>query len=146
MVDTLPPIGSDITATMGGMPPLAATFGTGSNIDKASQDFEAMFATQLLQPMFETVNVDPTFGGGHGEEMMRSFLLQEYGKIIAKTGKLGIGTQVKKEMLRAQEAASARNAGVPVRGDAAARAANNAYANAGAQIENNEGEAHVSVQ
>jgi len=55
-----------------------------AKIDKTAQDFEAMFATQMLQPMFETVQVDGTFGGGHGEEVMRSFMMQEYGKIIAK--------------------------------------------------------------
>jgi flagellar protein FlgJ len=79
--------------------------GTG-NIDKTAENFEAMFATQLLQPMFETVNVDPTFGGGNGEQIMRSFVLQEYGKLIAKSGKLGIASQVKSEMLRAQEGSS----------------------------------------
>ncbi|MDR3449338.1 MAG: rod-binding protein [Alphaproteobacteria bacterium] len=74
-----------------------------AQIDKTSQDFEAMFATQLLQPMFEGIGVDPTFGGGHGEEVMKSFMLQEYGKLVAKSGKLGIASHVKAEMLRAQE-------------------------------------------
>ena len=50
------------------------------SIDKTSKDFESMFLTQMLQPMFEGLGVDPTFGGGHGEEVMRSFLVQEYGK------------------------------------------------------------------
>lgn len=76
-----------------------------AKITQSAQDFEAMFATQMLQPMFETVEVDKTFGGGHGEEVMRSFMMQEYGKTIAKSGKLGIASQVKAEMLRIQEQA-----------------------------------------
>jgi len=76
-----------------------------ARIEKTSQDFEAMFATEMLRPMFEGIDVDSTFGGGHGEEAMRSFMLQEYGKIIAKTGKLGVGSQVKAEMIRLQEGA-----------------------------------------
>jgi Rod binding domain-containing protein len=96
-------------ATLGGAPmALSMKMGPGADIDKTAQDFEAMFATQLLQPMFETVSVDPVFGGGHGEEIMRSFMLQEYGKIIAKTGKLGIAKEVRAEMLKAQEGAGAR--------------------------------------
>ena len=94
----------------GTLPALAARMGATASVDQAAQEFEAMFATQLLQPMFATVKVGETFGGGHGEEVMRSFMVQEYGKVIAKTGMLGIAAQVKTEMLRAQEAARARGA------------------------------------
>ncbi len=104
MTDAVLPAG-DTSMTYSALSSLSARMTAPANIDGAAQDFEAMFATQLLQPMFETIPVDPAFGGGHGEEVMRSFLLQEYGKIIAKTGKLGIAPQVKAEMLRAQEAA-----------------------------------------
>jgi|GEM_PF-403572 Rod binding domain-containing protein len=103
MTDALSSLG-DMT-TISTLPTLSAGMGTDSNVDKAAQDFEAMFATQLLQPMFDTVHVNDTFGGGHGEEVMRSFLLQEYGKMIARTGRLGIAAPVKAEMLRAQESA-----------------------------------------
>jgi len=111
MVDTLPPIADAATALNSA--PILPRLGMNTNVDKAAEDFEAMFATQLLQPMFDGISVDPTFGGGHGEEVMRSFLLQEYGKIIAKTGRLGIASQVKSEMLRAQETARARGTTSP---------------------------------
>jgi Rod binding domain-containing protein len=74
----------------------------GGDIDKTANNFESMFAAQLLQPMFEGIGVDPVFGGGHGEEIMRSFLVEQYGKIIGKKGLLGISTAVKTEMIRAQ--------------------------------------------
>ncbi len=74
-----------------------------ANIDKTSKDFESMFMTQMLQPMFEGIGVDPTFGGGHGEEIMRTFLVQEYGKIASQSGKLGIAAAVKNEMIKSQE-------------------------------------------
>lgn len=73
-------------------------------IDKNSKDFESMFMTQMLQPMFEGVGVDPVFGGGHGEEVMRSFLIQEYGKAMAANAHLGIADAVKKAMIKAQDA------------------------------------------
>ncbi|HEU0117845.1 MAG TPA: rod-binding protein, partial [Alphaproteobacteria bacterium] len=44
----------------------------------------------------------PVFGGGHGEQVMRSFLVQEYGKIASKGGHLGIAAAVKNEMIKAQ--------------------------------------------
>ncbi len=119
MTDALPSI-ADTALTMNPTPFLSAKIGSSMNIDKTAQDFESLFATQMLQPMFETVGVDASFGGGHGEEVMRSFLVQEYGKIIAKSGKLGIASQVKAEMLRAQEGENAR-------GTASLRTTSNAY-------------------
>ena len=138
MADSILPLG-DMTTTMnalGASPAsLSAALGN-SNIDKTAQDFEAMFATQMLQPMFEGIQVDPNFGGGHGEEVMRSFLLQEYGKMLAKGGRLGIAAQVKSEMLRAQEGANARKSAPPN-----LQSAQTAYAAATTQ-----GAANVSVQ
>jgi Rod binding domain-containing protein len=71
-------------------------------IGKAAEDFEGMFMTQMLQPMFDTIDVDPNFGGGHGEQVMRSFLTQEYGKLIAKNSNFGITSAVKNQMLKMQ--------------------------------------------
>jgi flagellar protein FlgJ len=107
-MDALQNIG-DLALSQATAPRLAGKLASGGNIDKAASDFEGMFMTQMLQPMFEGVAVDPLFGGGHGEEMMRSFLVQEYGKIIAKNGHFGIAAAVKDEMIRAQEIAQTVN-------------------------------------
>lgn len=71
-------------------------------IDKAAKDFESMFMAQMLQPMFEGVEVDGMFGGGHGEEIMRGFLVQEYGKAVAQGSHFGLSDAIKDEMIRAQ--------------------------------------------
>ncbi|MFY9287366.1 MAG: rod-binding protein [Alphaproteobacteria bacterium] len=76
-----------------------------AQIDKASKEFESMFMTQMLQPMFDSMEVNPVFGGGNGERIMRSFLVQEYGKIASKNSHFGIADAVKAEMIRAQDAA-----------------------------------------
>lgn len=72
-------------------------------IDRKSKEFEGVFMAQMLQPMFEGLKVDPLFGGGHGEEVMRSFLIQEYGKAMAASGTFGIAAAVKNAMIRSQE-------------------------------------------
>jgi Rod binding domain-containing protein len=144
MTDSILPLG-DVTTTMNALAApsplsLSGKMATNGNIDKAAQDFEAMFATQMLQPMFEGIQVDPVFGGGHGEEVMRSFMLQEYGKMIAKSGRLGIASQVKAEMIRAQEGANAR-ASLTSGQNVYASAGQNAYSGAATQ-----GASNVSVQ
>ena len=76
-------------------------------VERAAEEFEAVFLAQMLEHMFEGIRADGPFGGGHAEEMYRSFMLQEYGKAMAKGGGVGIADMVKREMLRAQEGAAA---------------------------------------
>ena len=48
--------------------------------------------------------ISKPFGGGNGERIWRSFLIEEYGDLIAKTGGIGIADAVERQLLRAQEA------------------------------------------
>lgn len=69
---------------------------------KAGQDFEAFFLSQAFENMFAGVAADPLFGGGNGESVYRSLLLQEYSKVAAQSGTTGIGDEVTREILRMQ--------------------------------------------
>lgn len=70
---------------------------------QAAEQFESAFITQMLSHMFEGVGNDNAFGGGKGEEVFKSFLLDEYGKSVSRAGGFGIADAVQKEMLRMQE-------------------------------------------
>jgi len=72
---------------------------------EAAEKFEAMFIGQMLQPMFNTVEVDETFGGGEAEEMWRGMMVEEMAKQVAAQGGVGIAPIVQKEMMRLQEVA-----------------------------------------
>jgi Rod binding domain-containing protein len=71
---------------------------------EAAVSFESEFLSQMLGYMWEGVEPDETFGGGQGEEVFRSLLVNEYGKAIARSGGLGIAAAVRREILKAQEA------------------------------------------
>lgn len=71
---------------------------------EAAQDFEAFFVTHAFEDMFAGITDDPMFGGGEAENMFRSFLLQEYGKTVAKAGGIGISDMVQRQLLELQEA------------------------------------------
>jgi hypothetical protein len=73
-----------------------------AKLHKSATDFEAMFIGQMLTEMWSGVEVDPTFGGGHGEEMFRGMMTTEYGKMFQRKGGIGIATRVEKELLHAQ--------------------------------------------
>ena len=73
-------------------------------------DFEAMFLNSMLQPMFNGVNEGP-FSGGQGASVWRSFLTDEYSKIIVKNGGVGIADHVYRSLLAQQEVRSAHATG-----------------------------------
>lgn len=70
---------------------------------EAAESFEAIFISQMLAPMFESLPSDGPFGGGHAEKIFRSMQVEELGKAIAGSGGLGIADSVMREILKAQE-------------------------------------------
>ena len=71
-------------------------------IKETAQDFEAVFLSEMIKPMFEGIEVDETFGGGKGEEIFRGMMLTEVGKEIAKKNITGIQTQVMNKLIEMQ--------------------------------------------
>ncbi len=73
---------------------------------QAVQDFEAFFISQTFEQMYATVPVNETFGGGNAEKIFRSMMIDEYGKMTAKSGGIGLTDQIMTQILRQQEAAA----------------------------------------
>lgn len=73
-----------------------------SRIEESAKEFEAMFMTEMLRPMFEDLKPNEMFGGGKGEEIFQSMMLDEYGKNMAATGTLGIADLVKQQLIEMQ--------------------------------------------
>jgi Rod binding domain-containing protein len=74
--------------------------------DRVSRDFEAMFLSNMLQPVFAGIKSSKGFfGGGHAEDTFQSMLVDEYGKVMAKAGGVGIAKMVRDQILKLQEVA-----------------------------------------
>lgn len=103
------PLGQDMTGLIAqaraqGGPAIKP--GSVKNIEQArktAQEFEAFFLSQMFQHMFAGIGTDSMFGGGQGEEMWRSMLVDQYGKEVAAKGGVGIADQVMKALLQTQE-------------------------------------------
>lgn len=67
---------------------------------KVSQDFEGLFIGMMVKSMHETVGKDKLTGGGHGEDVYRSMLDQEYVAAAVKRGGFGLAKQIEKEIVR----------------------------------------------
>lgn len=75
-------------------------------VEETANEFEAVFVTEMMKPMFEGLETDGTFGGGKGEEIFRGMMLEQYGKQVVKNGGFGIADHVKEQLLRLQENAA----------------------------------------
>jgi Rod binding domain-containing protein len=71
--------------------------------EKASKDYETVFISQFISSMFSGISTDGPTGGGQGEEMFRSLMVDQYAKGIENQGGFGIAAQMKAELLKHQQ-------------------------------------------
>ncbi len=65
---------------------------------KVTREFESLFVGMMLKSMRETVGKDPITDGGHGEEVYRSMLDQEYARVITEHGGIGLAAMLEKQL------------------------------------------------
>ncbi|HEX4635723.1 MAG TPA: rod-binding protein [Rhizomicrobium sp.] len=73
--------------------------------DWAAKEYESVFISQFLGSMFSGIQTDSLTGGGQGEEMFRSLMINEYGKSLEQRGGFGLAAQMKAQLLKHQETA-----------------------------------------
>jgi peptidoglycan hydrolase FlgJ len=93
-----------LPATQAPSPSTAAGSADPTAARKTAEDFEAFFLSQSMDSMFAGINGDSVTGGGQSETVYRSLLIQQYAKVAAKSGGVGIADAVQREILRIQEA------------------------------------------
>jgi len=74
------------------------------HLREAAREFESIFLSQMLAPMFKDLSTDGLFGGGHAEKTYRAMLVDEIGKEMSRAGGIGIADSVYEQLLRLQEA------------------------------------------
>jgi len=68
-------------------------------LQEAAVEFEAVFLSQMLRGMSGGLGADGPFG----KEPFGSLLIDEYARLIARSGGVGIASVVQRELLRLQE-------------------------------------------
>ncbi len=76
------------------------------DVQKAAEEFESVFLAQVLQNMFTDISTDGAFSGGHAEETWQSMITDQYGRMISKSGGIGLADHVQKTLLEMQEQGS----------------------------------------
>ena len=76
---------------------------------KVSQDFEGLFVGMMMKSMRATVGKDALTGGGHGEDVYRSMLDQQYADASVKRGGgLGLAKLIEKDIIRQESRKAVR--------------------------------------
>lgn len=73
-------------------------------IRRTAHEFESVFLSEMLAPMFEGIDTDGLGGGGLGEETFRPMLIEQYASAITQHGGIGIADSVIRELMRLQTA------------------------------------------
>jgi flagellar protein FlgJ len=73
---------------------------------KAAKEYEGVFISEFMGQMFEGISTDGPTGGGQGESMFRSLMIDQYGKQIEAHGGFGLSAAITKQLLAAQEGAA----------------------------------------
>jgi flagellar protein FlgJ len=68
----------------------------------SSQDFEAMFLNSMFSQMTSSLKGDGPFGDTQSTGVWRSMLTEQYSKNFAKTGGVGISTDVYRTLILQQ--------------------------------------------
>lgn len=97
---TPPPV--DILAQKKPVLPNVADVKTREQARHVAQEFERMFISEMMGPMFQGIETDGPFGGGNAEATFRPMLIDQYSDAIAKGGGIGISDTIMKEILKLQ--------------------------------------------
>jgi flagellar protein FlgJ len=76
---------------------------TERKMDEAAREFESVFLSQMFETVWQTVPTDGAMGGGMGESIFRSMMVQDIGKQFAQQGGIGLAPYIKAELLKIQE-------------------------------------------
>ena len=69
----------------------------------AAEEFESVFLSEMLAPMFEGLDTEGLGGGGMGEQIFRPMLVERYAESISRSGGVGIADSVVREFMRMQQ-------------------------------------------
>lgn len=68
------------------------------NTIRQANDLEAVLIAKMIEPLFPEGKDSMLFGGGNGSDIYRHMMIDEYGKILQKSGGLGIAKNIAKDL------------------------------------------------
>lgn len=82
---------------------------TPEKAEAVSKDFEALFISQMMEPMFgDSIGAD-AFGAEDTDEIYKNLMVKEYGKLIVQSGGMGIAQNIYRGLMGENKLSSGVN-------------------------------------
>ena len=81
----------------------AAKNATEAEIYEKARELEGQFLSTMIEPLFSEGQDSGLFGGGAGNDITRTLMIQEYSQIFSQSGGIGLADDIAKSMLALQE-------------------------------------------
>jgi peptidoglycan hydrolase FlgJ len=69
-------------------------------VGKLAEDFESLFLGTLFKSMRQSVQESDLMTSGHGGDLFKSLLDEEYAKLTAANGSTGIASMITRDLMR----------------------------------------------
>ena len=74
-----------------------------AKIEETAKEFESVFISEMLKPMFQDINLDPmSDGSSSANEIYKSLMITEIGGSISTNGGIGLSDSIRTEMIKMQ--------------------------------------------
>lgn len=70
---------------------------------EVAQEFESVFMSVMLAPMFSGDSLNNSLSGSHAEDTYKGLLVEEYAKEITRSGGIGMADHIYRELMAFQE-------------------------------------------
>ena len=69
-------------------------------LKEQSVELESVLISKMIEPMFPDGKESGLYGGGHGSDIFRQMMIDEYARTLAKTNSLGLAKNIEKDLKR----------------------------------------------
>jgi flagellar protein FlgJ len=71
---------------------------TDKKVVERAKELEGVFLSVIIEPMFSEGKNSDLYGGGNGQGIFRTLMIQEYGKMLAEAGGVGLAAGIVKQL------------------------------------------------
>ena len=65
---------------------------------KQSIELESVLISKMIEPMFPDGKESGLYGGGHGSDIFRQMVIDQYSKTLAESNTLGLAENIEKDL------------------------------------------------
>jgi flagellar protein FlgJ len=67
-------------------------------LQKEAVELEAVLLSKMIDPMFPDGKESGLYGGGHGSDIYRQMVIDQYARTMAENGGIGLSGSIKKDL------------------------------------------------